>query len=121
MSNSNDIAVVVTSFERPASLARCLLSLSLQAPQLLSEVIVADDGSRDETWEVVESFARRSRLSVTFTTHPHGEFQPGRSRNEAVLTSTAPYLMFLDGDCVAASNLLAVHAAAPTSGHRVMR
>ena len=55
----SDIAVIVTSFERPASLARALLSLSLQKPgDALAEIVVADDGSRDHTWQVVDRFAR---------------------------------------------------------------
>lgn len=106
-----EIAVVVTSFERPHSLRRSLLSLSLQASrQFLAEILVADDGSLDETWHIVDTFAQLSELPVTFTTHPHGEFQPGRSRNEAALSSTAPYLIFLDGDCVVPPNFLATHA-----------
>jgi glycosyltransferase involved in cell wall biosynthesis len=109
---SHDIAVIVTSFERPRSLARSLLSLSVQsARKQLSEVVVADDGSRDTTWQVVDRFARESGLTVTFTSHPHAGFQPGRSRNEGVYVSTAPYLAFIDGDCVVPSDFLAIHAA----------
>jgi glycosyltransferase involved in cell wall biosynthesis len=109
---TSDIAVIVTSFERPASLARSLVSLSLQAPiGHLAEIVVADDGSRDNTRQVVERFARDSGLSVTFTTHAHSGFQLCRSRNEGVLATTAPYLAFIDGDCVMAPNFLAIHVA----------
>lgn len=106
-----DIVVIVTSFERPRSLARSLLSLSMQSSlDRLAEVVVADDGSTDETWQVVDCFARRWGLPITFTTHLHAGFQPGRSRNEAAICSTAPYLAFLDGDCVVLPNFLATHA-----------
>jgi glycosyltransferase involved in cell wall biosynthesis len=109
---TGDIAVIVTSFERPTSLARSLVSLSLQTPPaLLSEIVVADDGSRDDTRKVVERFARNSGLPVAFTTHNHDGFQLCRSRNEGVLASSAPYLAFIDGDCVMAPNFLATHAA----------
>jgi glycosyltransferase involved in cell wall biosynthesis len=109
---TSDIAVIVTSFERPASLARSLLSLSLQSPlRHLAEIVVADDGSRDNTRQVVERFARDSRVPVAFTTHHHSGFQLCRSRNEGVLASSAPYLAFIDGDCVMAPNFLATHVA----------
>jgi glycosyltransferase involved in cell wall biosynthesis len=107
-----DIVVIVTSFERPNNLARALLSLQVQSStDHLAEIVVADDGSRDETWRVVERFSRQSKLPVSFTTHVHGGFQPGRSRNEAVLCSSAPYLAFVDGDCVLHPNFLATHVA----------
>ncbi|MEX2171188.1 MAG: glycosyltransferase [Pirellulales bacterium] len=109
--STGDIVVIVTSFERPRSLARSLLSLSLQSSlDRLAEVVVADDGSRDESWNVVDHFARRSGLPVAYTTHVHAGFQPGRSRNEGAICSTAPYLAFLDGDCIVPPNFLAVHA-----------
>jgi glycosyltransferase involved in cell wall biosynthesis len=110
--SQSDIAVIVTSFERPASLARALLSLSLQAPgDTLAEIVVADDGSRDNTWQVVDRFARESGLMVTLTTHEHAGFQLCRSRNEGALASSAPYLAFIDGDCVMPPNFLATHVA----------
>jgi glycosyltransferase involved in cell wall biosynthesis len=110
MMTAGDIVVIVTSFERPKSLERALLSLSVQtALDCVSEVVVADDGSRDSTWQVVNQFAMQSMLPVAFTTHLHAGFQLARSRNEAVLCSTAPYLTFLDGDCVAAPNFLQTH------------
>jgi glycosyltransferase involved in cell wall biosynthesis len=109
---TGDIAVIVTSFERPTSLVRSLLSLSLQKPlSLLSEIVVADDGSRDDTRQVVDRFARNSGLPVAFTTHDHDGFQLCRSRNEGVLASSAAYLAFIDGDCVMAPNFLATHVA----------
>lgn len=107
-----EIAVIVTSFERPESLRRSLLSLSVQASiESLAEIVIADDGSRDETWQVVDQFARQSQLPVAMTTHAHAGFQPGRSRNEATICSSAPYLAFIDGDCAVAPNFLATHLA----------
>lgn len=115
--SSSDIAVIVTSFERPASLARALLSLTLQKPgDALAEIVVADDGSRDHTWQVVDRFARESGLNVALTTHAHAGFQLCRSRNEGALVSSAPYLAFIDGDCVMPRNFLATHVARRRQG-----
>jgi glycosyltransferase involved in cell wall biosynthesis len=112
-----DTVVIVTSFERPLNLARSLYALSLQsAINAVDEIVVADDGSLDQTQEVVDHFASTSGLSVTFTTHSHDGFQPGRSRNEAVLASRAPYLIFLDGDCVVDRDFVAAHIARRRQG-----
>jgi len=95
------IAIILSTYQRPDHLKRSLLSIAMQ--QDVSgkfEVIVTDDGSQDETPEVVESFARSVDFPVRFTTHQHDGFQLSRCRNEGVVASTAPYLLFTDADCV---------------------
>lgn len=107
-----DIAIVVTSYERPRSLQLALYSIWRQsALERVAEVVVADDGSRDSTREVVAEFAAKSGMPLTFVTHPHEGFQAGRVRNEAALVSRAPYLLFIDGDCVLDRHCVATHAA----------
>jgi glycosyltransferase involved in cell wall biosynthesis len=101
MSNTPEIALLVSSYQRPRHLQRALFSIAAQrdvAGQM--EVVVTDDGSTDETPQVVEAFARSVDFPVRFTTHPHSTFQLSRCRNEGVRASTAPYLLFLDGDCL---------------------
>lgn len=96
-----DIAVLVSSYERPWHLERVLASIACQQQmQGRFEVIVTDDGSRDETQAVVEAFARQVSFPVCWTTHPHDGFQLARCRNEGVAASRAEYLLFLDGDCL---------------------
>jgi glycosyltransferase involved in cell wall biosynthesis len=97
------VTVIVPTFERPRSLRLVLRSLELQTG--LSdhdmEIVVADDGSQDETEQVVDEFRKRCRFNVLYTRHRHDGFQAARTRNDGVRASTAPYLIFLDGDCVA--------------------
>ncbi len=75
----------------------------------LMEVVVTDDGSTDDTPQVVQEFARTVDFPVRFTTHPHTTFQLCRCRNEGVAASSAPYLLFLDGDCLLPPNHVALH------------
>jgi len=48
---------------------------------------------------------------VRMTTHPHASFQLARCRNEGVAANAAPYLLFLDGDCVLPPDHVAQHLA----------
>lgn len=101
MSATPEISVIVTTFQRPESLKRVLLSLSAQVRvQGQMEVVVADDGSSDETPEVVAQFAASVGFPLKFVTHPHDGFRLAASRNEGFDASSAPYVVFLDGDCV---------------------
>src|SRR4051812_3293406 len=105
-----EIAVLVSSFERPGHLRRVLASIAAQRGiGNALEVVVTDDGSRDETPRLVRRFAASVGFAVRFTTHPHEGFQLSRCRNEGVRASTAPYLLFLDGDCILPPDHLRVH------------
>ena len=105
-----EIAVLVSTFERPEHLRRVLSSISVQqGVGNAFEVVVTDDGSRDETPQLVREFADSVDFPVRFTTHPHDGFQLARCRNQGVAASTAPYLLFLDGDCLIPPDHLRIH------------
>jgi glycosyltransferase involved in cell wall biosynthesis len=107
-----DIAVIVSTFQRPEHLRRCLASLEVQEDvDGRFEVVVADDGSRDETLRLVASTARQVAFPLTFTTHDHDGFRLARCRNEGAAASTAPYLLFTDGDCILPRDHLRHHLA----------
>ena len=112
-----DIALLVSTYHKPHHLRRCLESIALQECGLgRFEVVVTDDGSQDETEQIVRDFGRSMSFRVGFTTHPHKTFQLARCRNEGVRASTAPYVLFLDGDCVLPRDHIAIHLEVRRSG-----
>lgn len=121
MQRRPEIAVLVSAYQRSEHLRRALLSLELQQGVAgLMEVVVSDDGSPESTQPVVEEFARRVDFPVRFTTHPHDGFRLARCRNEAVLASTAPYLLFTDGDCIFPRNHIRCHLDNRSHGYVVL-
>jgi glycosyltransferase involved in cell wall biosynthesis len=112
-----EISVVVSTYQRPWHLRRCLASLAVQQGVAGGfEVIVVDDGSQDDTPQVIADFRREAAFPVKFCTHPHEGFQLARCRNAGIRASTAPYLLFTDGDCVFPPDHLAQHLAARRPG-----
>jgi glycosyltransferase involved in cell wall biosynthesis len=105
-----DIAILISTFERPHHLQRCLLSLERQrGVDGRFEVVVTDDGSRDGTHRLIVDTARRVPFPLTFTTHDHHGFRLARCRNEGAAASTADYLLFTDGDCILPPDHVRIH------------
>ncbi len=117
-----DLAIIVTSYQIPWHVRRVLESIAVQRTHKRLEVVVADDGSTDETPQVVADFAATAPFRVHFVTHPHTTFHPARCRNSGVRLSTAPQLLFVDGDCLlppdhVEQHLRAAHPAVATCSY----
>lgn len=105
-----DTSILVTTFRRPRHLSLVLESILLQrhVPRDF-EIVVADDGSGDDTEAVVTAFATHADVPVRFTTQPHDGFRLARVRNNAARLARGRYLLFIDGDCVMPSGHLLAH------------
>ena len=111
------VSVIVSTYQRPEHLRRSLFSLSLQqGVELPFEIVVTDDGSTDNTAEVVHRFAKSVDISVHFVTHEHRGFQAARCRNHGVRASSGSYLIFFDGDCIFPPDHLRQHLRARRRG-----
>jgi len=96
-----EIALLLSTYQKPWHLARVLTSIAMQKGVLeRMELVVTDDGSTDDTYQIVRDFAKTVPFPVCFTTHRHEGFQLSRCHNEGAAASQAPYLLILDGDCV---------------------
>ena len=66
---------------------------------LPNEIVIADDGSRDETAELVRKMKKDSPVPMIHTWLPDDGYRLMLALNNAVAVSTGEYLIFLDGDC----------------------
>ena len=103
-----DVAVVVTTYNRPDALAAVMNGYCEQT-DLDFELIVADDGSTDETRTLVEAFGRRAPVPVRHVWQEDKGFRAAAVRNRAIAASDAGYIIFTDGDCVPARGFVAAH------------
>jgi len=112
------LTVVVPTYRRPELLRRCLDSLRDQSVAAAEfEVAVVDDASPDASPEVLRAAAAHMP-NLVWESQPANR-GPAAARNRAVGMSTAPLLLFMDDDVVAAPDLVAthlrLHEGAPTT------
>lgn len=99
--DSLQISVIISTFERPGHLERCLWSLAYQqGVDGKFEVIVTDDGSRDDTLAKLELWRKRLPYPLHVTSHAHEGFWLSCCRNQGIAASRSEYLLFSDGDCL---------------------
>ncbi|MCL6467469.1 MAG: glycosyltransferase, partial [Ralstonia sp.] len=85
------IALIVTTYNRPDALVRVLTGCGAQTDRAF-DVIVADDGSRDDTRVAVEAAAKIAPYPLRHVWHPDDGFRAGEIRNRGVLATDADYL-----------------------------
>jgi glycosyltransferase involved in cell wall biosynthesis len=109
MSASFDLAsVIVVTYNRPDAMRRVLLDLDRQTIDAF-EVVVADDGSTEETADTIESLRSQVGYTLKHARQEDEGFRQGRAQNLAVLQSEGDYLIFLDGDCLPLNDFIEAH------------
>lgn len=102
------ISVIVTTYNREDALDAALRALGRQTDQSF-EIIVADDGSREETAHVIESWTSRLKVPLKHVRHEHRGFRGSEIRNRGIRASAGDLCIFLDGDCLAGEDFIAAH------------
>lgn len=88
------ISVVLPSYNVASYLDRCLLSILNQTYTNL-EVIAIDDGSTDNTWDILQKYKERDKRVKIIHQNNKG---PSTARNVGIDESTGKYVCFIDTD-----------------------
>src|SRR5947199_1159652 len=112
------ISIVIPALNEEKMIGRCLESLTrLAFAQDRFEVLVIDNGSRDRTLAIVESFKDRLNLKVL----QQAGVRISALRNLGARSASGNILAFLDADCLAPADWLdRIFALAPTDGAGVL-
>lgn len=100
------IGIIISTYNNPTWLEKTLWGYLAQERRA-DEIIVADDGSTDETRQLVERYA--DRLPLRHVWHEDKGFRKTKILNEALGVATADYLIFTDQDCVPRRDFVATH------------
>lgn len=101
--------LIVSTYQSPHALELCLASVMRQRV-LPDSICIADDGSGPETRAAVEAFAaRHPGTPVRHVWHEDRGFEKAAILNRAIATSTADFLIFIDGDVLIDPGFIARH------------
>jgi glycosyltransferase involved in cell wall biosynthesis len=102
------ISVIVATYNREDALDAVLRGLAAQSDRDF-EIIIADDGSRESTAEMVKHWVPRFARRLVHVWHEDRGFRLAEIRNRAILASAGEVCVFLDGDCIPRPGFVAAH------------
>lgn len=109
------VSVILSTYRQPAWLEKSLLGYALQTHRDF-ELLVADDGSGEETADVIGRLARETDLEPRHVRHEDRGHRKSVILNRAVVAARGEYLIFSDGDCIPRADFVAAHVRAAERG-----
>jgi LmbE family N-acetylglucosaminyl deacetylase/GT2 family glycosyltransferase len=104
-------SVIIPTYNRAELLALTLHSLTLQDLDSSEfEVLVVDDGSADNTYEVVESYV--TQLQIRYLFQQDLGYRVARARNLGIIGAEGPICVLVDAGVLLSSGCLRTHCQA---------
>lgn len=112
------ISLVVTTYNSPAFLELVLKSV-LDQRTLPREVVIADDGSTEETRLLIEKYREKCPVPIVHSWIPDEGFRVAKARNEAIAKAKGEYIILIDGDMLLTPHFISDHIRLMKSGQFV--
>lgn len=102
------VSLIISTYNSPKALALCLKSV-LQQSTLPDEVLIADDGSGEETYKIIQSFQKTSLVPMIHVWHEDNGFRLTVIRNKAIAQAHMDYIIQIDGDVILQRHFIKDH------------
>ncbi|TXR52210.1 glycosyltransferase [Reinekea thalattae] len=116
LENPKRVGVVITTYNSPDWLANVLIGYEAQTDSDFT-VLIADDGSDQQTKAVIEEFKSHGILRLEHHWHEDQGFRKTEILNKVIAATDCDYLIFTDGDCIPRADFIAVHRREATRGY----
>ncbi len=93
------VSLLITTYNWPEALLACLESVRRQR-HLPDEVLIADDGSKNDTRDLVDRIKKDFPVPVIHIWHEDLGYRRAQIINKAVKQSNSEYIVMTDGDIV---------------------
>jgi glycosyltransferase involved in cell wall biosynthesis len=92
-------AVLISTYNWKEALNLLFESIKKQT-RLPNELLIADDGSQEDTRQLVGKFAKEMAVPLKHIWHEDKGFRKSAILNKAIAQTDADYIIQLDGDCI---------------------
>ncbi len=106
--NFPSCSLVISTYNRPDALELCVESV-LRQIQLPDEIVIADDGSGEDTRQLVLDMQARYSVPIVHVWQPDDGYQLARIRNRAFAAARGKYIIQIDGDLVLEKHFVLDH------------
>ena len=105
-SNGPTFSIIIPTHNRSAILRKCLDALAVQTFSSNGfEVFVCDDGSTDDTEEIIKGYSSPYKLTYLRQNNQG----PASARNRGIRKARGEYLLFLNDDAIVEPGTLSIH------------
>ena len=101
-------SLVICTYNWPQALELVLMSVKRQT-HLPEEVIIADDGSREETSQLIKRFQKDFPTKLLHVWHEDIGFRRTVILNKAIAKATGDYIISIDGDIITEKHFIEDH------------
>jgi glycosyltransferase involved in cell wall biosynthesis len=106
--NSPKTSLLISTYNWVDAL-ELVLNSALNQVVLPDEIVIADDGSKFETKELIEKFKLKFSIPIQHIWHEDKGFRKSKILNKAISSCKNDYIIQIDGDCILHKNFVQDH------------
>lgn len=110
--------LLISTYNWPQALNLCLKSV-LRQTIMPDEVVIADDGSTEDTQKLISSFKENSKVPFVHVWHEDKGFRLSEIRNKGIAKATGDYIIQIDGDIILDKHFIEDHIKIAEKGYFV--
>lgn len=110
--------LLISTYNRKDAL-RLVLQSALEQTVLPDEIVIADDGSNDDTRALINDIRANSPVPIVHVWHEDEGFRLTEIRNKGVAVASGDYILQIDGDCMLSRHYVEDHVRVARKGRFV--
>lgn len=112
------VSLLISTYNWKEALSLCLYSAFAQTVKPC-EILIADDGSRNDTRELIDKMREKTDIPIVHIWHEDKGFRKTMILNQAILKVSSPYIIQIDGDIILERHFIADHLDLVEKGYFV--